>query len=225
MTMNKRTIEVCCQSIADVREAVAGGASRVELCKDLSLDGITPSHEDILEAVRICGTSMVNVLIRPRGGDFVYDDAEVKSMLDDIDFCRSAGVNAVVIGALTPEGDIDLSTCRNLVAAARGLHITFHRAFDVCKDPLSALEDIISLGCDRLLTSGQGKTALEGVSLLEKLVLKSASRLTILVGGGVRPSNIEELEKRTGALEFHSSAREAGAADRKVVEALVGIGK
>lgn len=155
-----RKIEVCCASVDDIVEAYEGGAIRVELCSAISCGGVTPSRGLIAEAVAATSGTViprikVNVLIRPREGSFVYSPSEVRTMISDIEFCRNAGVDGVVIGALTPEGNIDMDSCRRMVAAAGHLSVTFHRAFDVCLHPESALEQIIDLGCERLLTSGQ----------------------------------------------------------------------
>ena len=154
-----RKIEVCCTSVDDVMEAYYGGAVRVELCSAISCGGVTPSHGLIMEAVAAAASRIkVNVLIRPREGSFVYSPSEFRSMISDIEFCRSADVDGVVIGALTPEGSIDINNCRRMVEAAGGMSVTFHRAFDVCIDPELALEQIVELGCDRILTSGQKST-------------------------------------------------------------------
>ena len=208
--------EACCGSIGDVHRAIEGGADRVELCADLAVGGITPPHELILEAI---STGIpVNVLIRPRGGNFVYDEQEIQTMIDDIRFCSEAGANAVVIGALTPEGDIDLATCRRLVnsfampqnAAVTMRNITFHRAFDECRDPFVALEQIIGLGCNRILTSGQAPTAPEGAETLKRLVTQAQGRIIILAGSGVTPENYLSLAHATGVTEVHGTRMHRG---------------
>ncbi len=203
-----RRIEVCCVSARDVLEAKKGGAIRVELCTAISSGGVTPSIGLVRNAVKAAGGGLlVNVLIRPREGGFCYDESEIRTMLEDIEACRNAGVDGVVIGALTPEGDIDMDACRRMVDAASGMNVTFHRAFDVCREPLKALEQVIELGCDHLLTSGQKPTALEGAALISELVLQSSGRITIMPGSGVNPGNIAEIESVTSASEFHSTAR------------------
>ncbi len=151
----------------------------------------------------------VNVLIRPRDGEFCYTDSEIETMIADIRFCSEIGVDGVVVGALTPEGNVDMSACRRLMDAAGDMSITFHRAFDVCVEPSRALEDIIELGCDRLLTSGQRPDALSGSGLIKRLVSQSDGRISIMPGSGIKPENILEIERVTAAREFHSTARKA----------------
>lgn len=217
----KRFIECCCTSAVEAAEAAAGGASRVELCEELQVGGVTPRERTLRETLKKCSLP-VNVLIRPRGGDFVYNEAEKESVLQSIRLCKSLSVNGVVIGGLTPEGDIDIPLMRELIAAAKPLSTTFHRAFDECRDPFKALEEIIALGFDRILTSGQAPNAPEGADLIAQLVRKAAGRIVIMPGAGVRPSNIAKLESVTGASEFHSSAHGlSGATDRLTVRLLV----
>ena len=196
-------IERCCTDSAQALEALKAGAGRIELCRDLPVGGITPEKEEIVRAI---ATGIpVNVLVRPRGGDFVYTEAEIEEMKETIRFCREAGANGVVIGALKPDGNIDIGTMKALMAEAEGLSVTFHRAFDECSDPEAALEEIISLGCDRLLSSGQAASAYEGRELLAALVKQSAGRIVIMPGAGVTPQNIQKLADATGAVEFHGT--------------------
>jgi copper homeostasis protein len=205
----RRIIEVCSCSVDAVMEAAAGGATRVELCSLLSCGGITPSAGLIRKACAACGQYglQLHVLIRPREGDFVYSESELQTMLEDVRFCSEAGVDGVVMGALTKEGTLDVDACRRLVEAAGTMHKTFHRAFDICTNPSETLEQIISLGFDRLLTSGQKPDALSGASLIASLVKQSAGRIIIMPGAGINPANIAEIQHLTGAAEFHSSAR------------------
>ena len=197
--------EACCPSLEAVRAAFRTGARRIELCERLEIGGVTPS-EELLRAALAATPLPVNVLIRPRGGDFVYDEAEVQAMLESIRLCRALGAHGVVIGALTPSGAVDLPVMRRLVAAAKGdLSVTFHRAFDETSDPLAALEDVIALGCDRLLTSGHAPDAFAGRALIGALVRQAAGRIVVMAGCGVRPGNIAEIVRETGAPEFHSS--------------------
>lgn len=205
-----RFIEVCATSLFDVEQAVEGGASRVELCSALELGGITPSYGLIKQVLERCRIK-TNILIRARGGDFVYTKEEIDTMIEDIRMCKRLGVNGVVIGALTSDGDIDIEAVRRMVDAAKPeLEVTFHRAFDRAGNPHEALEQIISLGCDTLLTSGQQEESAEyGVKLLAELVKQSNSRITIMPGKGVRTSNIDYIEKISGATQFHSTARSA----------------
>lgn len=201
-----RTIEVCCSSLSEAREAEAGGARRIELCSAITCGGVTPSHGTITAIVQAGLNIDVNVLIRPREGGFCYTSEEVATMCRDIEFCRQAGVHGVVIGALTAEGDIDMEACKHMIDAAGDLSVTFHRAFDVCRDPYQALEQIISLGCDRLLSSGQMPSAEQGAGLLAELVKKAANRIIIMPGAGINPQNIALIEQKTAATEFHSTA-------------------
>lgn len=201
-------LEVCCADIASVRAAKEGGADRVELCADLHLDGLTPSTELIREA--LATGIRVHVLIRSREGDFVYNEAEVTEMEDCIRLARELGVHGVVFGALTREGDIDVVVCERWVKAAGDMAITFHRAFDVCRDPLQALEQISAMGCHRLLTSGHEATALEGAALLRELVERSktlAHPVIIMAGSGLTPDNAAAMVSATGVSEVHGSLR------------------
>lgn len=201
-----RKIEVCCSSLKEVLEAERAGAFRVELCSAIALGGITPSYGVIRSVVEAVKTIKVNVLIRVREGGFCYNDEEVEAMCRDIESCREVGADGVVIGALTAEGEIDIVACRKMMAAAQGMSVTFHRAFDVCRNGEKALEDIISLGCDRLLTSGMEQDAEQGATYIAKLVGQAAGRIVIMPGAGIRPSNIAMIEKITAATEFHSTA-------------------
>lgn len=202
----RNILEVCAGDIESVRRAAEGGAARVELCSALSEGGITPSEGVVRAALKVPGIK-VNVLIRPRQGDFLYSDEEVEVMLSDIRRCRGLGVNGVVIGALTPDSDVDKEVCGRMIEAACGLSITFHRAFDMTRDPLQALEDIIELGCDRILTSGCAASALQGAEMLAELQRRAQGRIVILAGGGVSPDNAREIIERSGVRELHASAR------------------
>ncbi|MDR2968505.1 MAG: copper homeostasis protein CutC [Tannerellaceae bacterium] len=203
----KRTVEICANSAQSCVEAEAGGAKRVELCAAIPEGGTTPSYGEIKTAQELTRTIDIHVIIRPRGGDFLYTEAEVQAMLHDIELCRQLKVHGVVFGCLTGEGDVDTALLRRLVAAARPLSVTFHRAFDVCRDPFLALEQIIEAGCDRILTSGQQPNAEQGIPLIAELVKKAAGRIIIMPGCGVRENNIARIEAETGATEFHTSAR------------------
>ena len=205
-----RKIEICCTSVADALEAEKGGAIRIELCTAISSGGVTPSFGLVKEAVSAVGGAEgidVNVLIRASEGNFCYSSSQIKVMTEDIRLCRQLGADGVVIGALTPDGKIDIDACKEMVEAAGDMSITFHRAFDACINPFEALEQIICLGCDRILTSGQKPTATEGAGLLSELVRKADGRIIIMPGSGVNPANISELERITRASEFHSTAR------------------
>lgn len=200
-------IEICANSVASCLEAQKGGAYRVELCAGIPEGGTTPSYGEIAVARELLNIKL-NIIIRPRGGDFLYSDVEHKTMLHDIEMAKKLGVDGVVIGCLKADGTIDMERNRELIAAAEGMSVTFHRAFDMCKNPFESLEQIIALGCDRLLTSGQQPTAIEGISLLSQLVEKAGDRIIIMPGSGVNEDNIAILADQTKAKEFHFSARE-----------------
>lgn len=208
------TLEVCCGDLNAAREAYLGGAQRIELCSALSLDGLTPSAGMVAEARRLEGMRL-HVLIRPREGDFVYDAEEFRVMKQDIAMARQLGADGVVIGALTRGGDIDVEPLRALMEEARGMQVTFHRAFDCCRHPQEALEQIIALGCTRLLTSGQQPTAEAGIPLLRELVGQAAGRIIIMPGAGVNERNVASILSATGATEIHSSCRSMDAAGQK----------
>lgn len=201
-------IEICTNSVASCVEAQKGGAYRVELCAGIPEGGTTPSYGEIVVARKLLNIKL-NVIIRPRGGDFLYSDVEHQTMLQDIEIAKKLGVDGVVFGCLTAEGEIDMERNKELIEAAKGMNVTFHRAFDMCKDPFKSLEKIISLGFDTLLTSGQQPTAIEGVSLLKKLVDVANNRIVIMPGSGVNEDNIAAIAEQTGASEFHFSARES----------------
>ena len=218
----KRFLECCCTDASEAVEAMIGGAGRVELCEDLPCGGVTPSRGNVEATLRAVNIP-VNVLVRARGGDFVYNEEEIEAMVKSVRMCRELGVNGVVVGALREDGSIDTETVRRLIAEADGLHVTFHRAFDECADPFKALEDIIALGCDRLLTAGHASNVNDGEQTLKELNEKAAGRIIILAGSGVRPGNIARLEASTGCCEFHSSSHGTdGRTTREVVAAMVG---
>jgi copper homeostasis protein len=202
-----RIIEVCANSAQSCVEAEAGGAKRVELCAAIPEGGTTPSYGEIKTARALTSVIDINVIIRPRGGDFLYTPAEVQAMLYDIAMARELGVQGVVFGCLTKEGEVDAKLLHQLVAAAGPLSVTFHRAFDVCRDPFTALEQLIDAGCNRILTSGQQPDAVKGIPLIAQLVKRAADRIIIMPGCGVREDNIARIEAETGAREFHTSAR------------------
>ncbi len=213
------TLEVCCANLGSVMAAKAGHAHRIELCEALELDGLTPNAKLIQEAVE-SGVA-VQVLIRLRAGDFVYTAEEIEIMAQSIRLAKSLGAHGVVIGALTPEGDIDKEAIRRLMQETEGLSVTFHRAFDVCRRPQKALEDIIALGCHRLLTSGQAPTAEAGIPLLRELVTQAAGRILIMPGAGVNPRNAMHILQETGATEIHGSLRKEGHTDAAMVQEVV----
>ncbi|HWX66380.1 MAG TPA: copper homeostasis protein CutC [Rhodanobacter sp.] len=199
-------LEIAANSVASALAAQEGGAGRVELCTALELGGLTPSHAQIAlarEHLRI----PLYVLIRPRAGDFFYSELECETMRRDIEACAALGCDGVVLGVLDADGSVDIARCRALIAAAGKLGVTFHRAFDLSCNPAQALEDIIALGCERILTSGAQASALEGTELIRQLVELSAERIVVMPGAGVDAGNIGKLHEITGASEFHASAK------------------
>jgi copper homeostasis protein len=199
-------LEIAANSLDSAMAAQTGGADRIELCVALEIGGLTPSHAQIAitrERVRI----PLYVLIRPRAGDFVYSDAECETMLRDIETCVSLGCDGVVLGVLDAEGRVDMARCRALIAAAKGLGVTFHRAIDVSRNPLQTLEDIIALGCERVLSSGAQPNAMAGASLLREMVLRAGNRTVVMPGAGIDAGNLASLRAATGAREFHASAK------------------
>ena len=200
--------EICANSVASCIAAQEGGADRVELCAGIPEGGTTPSFGMIRDA-RECIDIALNVIIRPRGGDFLYTETELREMVYDIQAAKELGADGLVFGCLRPDGSVDMAAMKVLMEAAGDTPVTFHRAFDHTSDPFKALEDIISLGCVRILTSGCRPTALEGAELLARLVEKAADRIIIMPGCGVREGNIAEIARLSGAREFHFSARES----------------
>lgn len=227
--------EICANSVESCLAAQEGGADRVELCAGIPEGGTTPSYGEIKIARKLLNKTKLHVIIRPRGGDFLYTPLELERMEEDIRLCRELGVDGVVIGCLTPEGEVDMEANRRLIALAKDdasswsasgknlnpMTVTFHRAFDRTADPMKALEDIISLGCDRILTSGQQPKAINGTTLLAKLEKRieeleklresqgehSSHKIHLLAGSGVNEENIREIFDATGIHEYHFSAR------------------
>lgn len=199
--------EICANSVASCIAAQEGGADRVELCAGIPEGGTTPSYGMIRSAREAIGIAL-NVIIRPRGGDFLYSEIEIQEMLYDIRVAKDLGADGLVFGCLTKDGAVDMTVMKRLMEEAGELPVTFHRAFDHCSDPMQALEDIIDLGCTRILTSGCMPTAIAGADLIAELVRKAGDRIIIMPGCGVNEGNIAGLAKSTGAKEFHFSARE-----------------
>ncbi len=217
------TIEISVDSVEAALAAERGGAQRIELCSALSEGGLTPSLGLIRAVRRLCSLP-VFVIIRPRGGDFLYSADEFAVMREDIEIAAAAGVQGVVFGLLTAAGDVDVPRTRELVELARPMQVTFHRAFDMTRDLDQALEDVIRCGADRILTSGGQPSALLGSQRLRGLVRTAGGRITLLVGGGVRPGNISELAHTTGATEFHSSLRRSVPSPMQFRSAAVQLG-
>ncbi|MGN6384082.1 MAG: copper homeostasis protein CutC [Dyella sp.] len=199
-------LEVAASSLNSALAAQAGGAGRVELCGQLANGGVTPSY-GLVATARDRLRIPLYVLVRPRSGDFLYDEAEFELMQRDIEACVRLGCDGVVIGALDADAGVDLAGCRALVAAAGGLGVTFHRAFDAARDPARALEDVIALGCERVLTSGGHRSALDGAAHIAALVQQAAGRVRIMAGAGIRPENVADVLARSRADELHASAR------------------
>lgn len=197
-------LEASVYSADGAKVAFEAGADRVELCDNISEGGTTPSYGMIRQTMK-AGPS-VFVIIRPRGGDFLYTSEEVEVMLADIEMCKQQGVHGVVIGALNADGSIDLSSTKRMVDAARPMQVTFHRAFDMCKDASEAVKQLADLGIERILTSGQRNTAYEGKELLQELQSTLPEGIQLLIGSGVNPGNLEELHDYIGADEYHMSA-------------------
>jgi copper homeostasis protein len=194
--------EICVDSAAGVRAAQAAGADRVELCAALLEGGITPSRGMIREARKIAGIGL-NVMIRPRGGDFLFGDDEIATMRSDIETAKAEGADGVVIGLLTPEGEIDVGRTRELTSLARPLSVTFHRAFDMTRDPFPALDTLVALGIDRVLSSGQEATVLEGLPLIAEMVRRAGDRIVVMPGGGITSRNVERIVVAARPKEIH----------------------
>ncbi len=199
-------LEICCGSYLSALAASKAGASRIELCSGLAEGGLTPSLGLIRSACTLPNV-VHHVLIRPRGGDFLYTDIEKRIILDDIDAAISAGADGVVVGALTDNGEVDIPFLKDCVSHAAGRNVTFHRAFDLCADALRAMKQIAEAGANRILTSGQAASAVEGIGLLATLVKEAPQGLSIMPGCGVNASNAARLLRETGANELHASAR------------------
>ena len=201
-------VEVCANGVESCLAAQEGGADRVELCAGIPEGGTTPSYGEIQVARRVLTSTRLHVIIRPRGGDFLYSDLEVERMAADIAVCRELGVDGVVFGCLKADGTLDMDKNRYLMQCSHGMSVTLHRAFDRAADPVQALEDAIALGFDRILTSGQQPKAIQGVELLAQLHRQAAGRIILMAGSGVTEENIRDIREATGLTEFHFSARE-----------------
>lgn len=210
-------LEICIESLSSAQAALAVGADRLEVCGSLAVGGITPSVELVEQCVELSYSDLartnIMMMLRPHWRDFVYSPEDLKVMLNDIVVAKQLGVQGVVFGALTNDGSVDKELCRRLIDAARPLEVTYHRAFDVARDAFQALDDLLDLGFDRVLTSGQAETAVQGAQLLQRLVHHAGDRLTVIVAGNVRAENIRQLQL-TGAIEFHSSARKLNSIDQ-----------
>ncbi len=199
-------MEVCANSLSSALAAQQGGASRVELCDNLPEGGTTPSYAQIALCKKMLHIE-VYPIIRPRGGDFLYNDLEFELMKEDIKICKALNCDGIVIGLLLEDGRIDKERCKILVELASPLPVTFHRAFDRSNDLEKALEDVIETGCVRILSSGGSSSALKGVQMLSKLIRQAGERISIMPGAGITEDNIQEIISLTAAVEFHASAR------------------
>lgn len=199
-------IEIATADFITTKSAVEGGADRIELCAALSDGGTTPSLGTIKKCREAFGVQLFPI-IRPRGGDFLYTDEEFEIMLNDVKLCKDLNCDGVVIGLLNADGAMDLKRTSKLIELAYPLEVTFHRAFDRCKYPFEAMEQLIEIGCQRILTSGHEPVALQGIDLITQLIKAADERIIIMPGSGVRKENIKELAEKTGATEFHSSLR------------------
>jgi|SRR5450432_1790723 len=203
--MHQNKLEICCYNLESARIAAECGADRIELCADPNAGGTTPGISQIHHVRRKFSIELVS-LIRLRGGDFIFSEEEFQVMMQDVIACKNAGCDGVVVGMLMPDGRIDKYHVAQLVEKAYPMDVCFHRAFDRTQNPFEALEEIIDLGCERILTSGQQPTAILGVQLIKDLVIQAGGRIQIMPGSGVRASNLADLKMETGATQFHSSA-------------------
>ena len=199
--------EICVDSVEGVRAARAAGATRVELCASLLEGGITPSRGMIRQARTVPGIKL-HVIIRPRGGDFLFNDAEFAAMASDIETAKAEGADGVVIGQLTADGFVDVAHTRELMTLARPMAVTFHRAFDMTPDPFAALETLVDLGIDGILTSGQEASVLEGLPMIAELVKRAGDRIVIIPGGGITPRNVDRIVAAARPKEIHFAALE-----------------
>lgn len=200
-------IEICANSVLSCINAQEAGANRVELCAGMPEGGTTPSYGNIITARSFLNKAKLHIIIRPRGGDFLYSNLELSIMQHDIQLAKQIGVDGVVLGCLDKQGNVDMKAMEVLMKEADGLNVTFHRAFDICKNYKKALEDIISVGCTRILTSGQSINAEAGIPILKELVQLSENRIIIMPGCGINSNNIKKIALETRATEFHFSSR------------------
>lgn len=206
--MNAVKVEVCAESVESALAAAACGAARIEFCDNMADGGTTPSAGSIRTLREKISIGLFPI-IRPRGGDFVYTATEFEAMRSDIRFCGETGCDGVVIGMLKSDGTVDTERCGELVGLAKnsGMEVTFHRAFDVSRDLTEALEQVISIGCDRILTSGGAETAFEGIDMIKELTARAGRRIIIMPGSGVTPENAAAILKAAGCGEIHGTFR------------------
>ncbi|MEO7959964.1 MAG: copper homeostasis protein CutC [Ginsengibacter sp.] len=198
-------LEIIGFNIESCRAAQEAGADRIELCANPAEGGTTPSHGFIKKAREILSIELY-IMIRPRGGNFIYSGNELEIMNEEILICKQLGCDGIVLGILTREGTVDKNNCSKLINYAYPLGVTFHRAFDRTADPMQSLEDIIDIGCERILTSGHQPKAMDGLDEIKALVQQADDRIIIMPGSGINSENITNMAKQSGATEFHSSA-------------------
>lgn len=228
MSKSKITLEICAQSLISALIAQEGGADRVELCAALEVGGITPSPA-VLKETRKRLDIDICVLVRPRGGDFIHSDLEFSLIKQDIIYCKKIGMNGIVVGIQKPDRSLDIERMKHLHDLARPMQVVCHRAFDRVPDPFIEMENLIAIGYDRILTSGQAESAPQGRDLLRGLIEKANGRITIMPGAGILPENVKELVDFTGAKEIHMTAKkfypekECWETDLEQVKKVVGI--
>jgi copper homeostasis protein len=215
--MEKNILEICCYNLESALIAADAGADRVELCADPASGGTTPGI-GLIKSVRKRIMIELYPIIRIRGGDFLFSDEEFEVMLHEVEACKSAGCEGVVIGMLLTDGRVDKIKSSRLIDKAYPMGVCFHRAFDWTRNPFEALEDIIELGCERILTSGQQPNAMLGAPLIKDLVIQATRRIQIMPGSGVRAGNIMDLKNETGTTQFHSSARTLRRSSMKFIQ-------
>lgn len=203
--MKKKKLEICCFSVESAIKAEKFGANRIELCDNYPEGGTTPSYAAIKHAINKLGIP-VNVIVRPRGSDFLYSQVEYEIIKEDVLAVKELGANGIVTGFLKSNGDIDLERTKEIVGLAKPMEVTFHRAFDMCRDPMEALDQLKETGITRILTSGAKSSVVEGIELLAKLTEKAGDDISIMPGGGVNDKTLHELINRTKAFEFHSAS-------------------
>lgn len=216
--------EICVDSVTSALASQQAGADRVEVCANLVEGGTTPSF-GLIKVLRKELHIQLNVLVRPRGGDFLYCDEDFQVMMEDTACLKAAGCDGIVTGFLTKEGDIDLERTKRLADSARPMSVTFHRAFDMLREPEEALEKLIKMGIDRVLTSGQKPSALEGVDNIQKWVRQADGRIIIMAGAGIDENNLFEIVRRTHVDEVHFSARKEVVSGMKYQNMEVKMGK
>ncbi|MCW1922053.1 copper homeostasis protein CutC [Luteolibacter arcticus] len=200
------TLEICVDSLDSILACAEAGADRIELCASLTEGGLTPSGGMVVQA-RTLFPGEIAMMIRPRGGDFLYQPEEIAAMCADIELARDLGADAVVFGCLSPDGSLDLAAIETLLDACDGFPAVFHRAFDVCADLPAALEALAELGFERILTSGGAPSVMEALDPIAALVQQAGDRLEILPGGGIKPEYVAEIIRHTGVNQVHLSAR------------------